>query len=149
MTGAGTGMAGAGALGSSASLGVHSEVGRLRTVMVCAPGRAHARLTPSNCDDLLFDDVLWVERARADHADFVASMTDRGIEVLEFLDLLAETVAVPAARDWVLDQQVHPHRVGVELVDDVRAHLEELAPRELAETLVGGLSTHEFPDAGS
>lgn len=130
-------------------LGVHSEVGRLRTVMVCAPGRAHARLTPSNCDDLLFDDVLWVERARADHADFVASMTERGIEVLEFQDLLAEALAVPSARDWVLDQQVHPHRVGVELVDAVRTHLEGLDPRELAETLVGGLSTDEVPRTGS
>lgn len=135
--------------GVTGEYGVHSEVGRLRTVMVCAPGRAHARLTPSNCDDLLFDDVLWVERARADHADFVASMTERGVEVLEFLDLLAETVAVPEARTWVLDQQVHPRRVGVELVDAVRGHLEGLDPRELAETLVGGLSTDEVPDAGS
>ncbi len=40
------------------AFGVHSEVGQLRKVMVCAPGRAHQRLTPSNCDDLLFDDVL-------------------------------------------------------------------------------------------
>ncbi|QCX26746.1 arginine deiminase [Nocardioides jishulii] len=133
----------------SEELGVHSEVGRLRTVLVCAPGRAHSRLTPSNCDDLLFDDVLWVEKARADHDDFVASMTSRGIEVLELLDLLTETVAIPEARDWVLGQQVHPHRVGVELVDDVRAYLEELSPNELAQTLMGGLSTHEFPGAGS
>jgi arginine deiminase len=40
--------------------GVHSEVGKLRTVMVCRPGLAHQRLTPGNCKDLLFDDVVWV-----------------------------------------------------------------------------------------
>ena len=51
--------------------GVHSEVGQLRKVMVCAPGRAHQRLTPSNCDALLFDDVLWVDNAKRDHFDFV------------------------------------------------------------------------------
>ena len=51
--------------------GVHSEVGQLRKVMVCAPGRAHSRLTPSNCDQLLFDDVLWVENAKRDHFDFM------------------------------------------------------------------------------
>ena len=45
----------------SDAYGVHSEVGRLRKVLVCAPGLAHERLTPSNCDDLLFDDVLWVD----------------------------------------------------------------------------------------
>lgn len=51
-------------------LGVHSEAGKLRTVMVCEPGLAHERLTPDNCDGLLFDDVLWVERAQEDHRDF-------------------------------------------------------------------------------
>ncbi|MBS1133531.1 MAG: arginine deiminase, partial [Burkholderiaceae bacterium] len=70
--------------------GVHSEVGQLRKVMVCAPGRAHARLTPSNCDSLLFDDVLWVENAKRDHFDFMMKMRDRGIEVLEMHNLLAE-----------------------------------------------------------
>ena len=47
-----------------AQFGVHSEVGQLRKVMVCAPGRAHQRLTPSNCDSLLFDDVMWVDNAK-------------------------------------------------------------------------------------
>ena len=69
--------------------GVHSEVGRLRKVLVCAPGLAHRRLTPSNCDSLLFDDVLWVQNAQRDHLDFMAKMKERGFEVLELHDLLA------------------------------------------------------------
>lgn len=126
--------------------GVHSEVGRLRTVLVCAPGRSHERLTPTNCNDLLFDDVMWVENAKRDHADFVATMRDRGVEVLEMHDLLTETVAVPEAKAWVLDHQVVPNRVGVGLVDEVRGYLDGLPDRELAETLIGGLSTDEFPE---
>ena len=51
-------------------LGVHSEVGRLRKVLVCSPGLAHRRLTPTNCDELLFDDVMWVDRAQEDHRAF-------------------------------------------------------------------------------
>lgn len=43
--------------------GVYSEVGTLRKVLVCRPGLAHKRLTPTNSDDLLFDDVMWVENA--------------------------------------------------------------------------------------
>ena len=49
--------------------GVYSEVGKLRQVLVCSPGLAHARLTPANCDELLFDDVLWIEKAQQDHLD--------------------------------------------------------------------------------
>lgn len=75
--------------------GVHSEVGPLRKVMVCAPGRAHQRLTPSNCDDLLFDDVLWVENAKRDHFDFTQKMRDRGIEVLEMHNLLTAVAGIP------------------------------------------------------
>ena len=58
--------------------GVHSEVGKLRTVMVCRPGLAHQRLTPGNCHDLLFDDVIWVHEAQKDHYDFVLKMQERG-----------------------------------------------------------------------
>ena len=126
--------------------GVYSEVGRLRTVMVCAPGRAHQRLTPSNNDDLLFDDVMWVEAAKRDHFDFIQKMRDRGIDVLEMHNLLAETVAVPEARAWILDNQVVPNQVGLGLVDEVRSYLDGLEDRELAETLIGGLSTEEFPE---
>ena len=126
--------------------GVHSEVGKLRKVLVCAPGRAHERLTPSNCDALLFDDVLWVENAKRDHFDFINKMRTRGVDVVEMHNLLAETVAIPEARKWILDQQVIPDQVGLGLIDEVRSYLEGLDARNLAETLIGGLSTEEFPE---
>jgi arginine deiminase len=126
--------------------GVHSEVGQLRKVMVCAPGRAHQRLTPSNCDSLLFDDVLWVENAKRDHFDFMTKMRDRGVDVVEMHNLLAETVAVPEAKKWILENQVVPNQVGLGLVDEIKSYLNGLSDRDLAETLIGGLSTEEFPE---
>src|SRR5918997_482908 len=104
--------------------GVHSEVGRLRKVLVCAPGLAHERLTPTNSDDLLFDDVLWVESAQRDHLDFVNKLTDRGVEVVELRALLAETMAIPEARSWLLDRKVVANRVGLGLVEGTRAYLD-------------------------
>ncbi|MFJ6577253.1 arginine deiminase [Streptomyces sp. NPDC004288] len=127
-------------------LGVHSEVGRLRKVLVCAPGLAHRRLTPTNSDDLLFDDVMWVENAQRDHADFVNKLTQRGVDVVELHQLLAETMAIPEAKAWLLDRKIVPNEVGLGLVDDTRAFLDSLAPRELAEFLIGGLSTADLPD---
>ena len=129
--------------------GVHSEVGQLRKVMVCAPGRAHARLTPSNCDDLLFDDVLWVEAAKRDHLDFQQKMRDRGIDVVEMHDLLTQTLAIPEAKAWILDTRVTEYEVGIGLTDEVRSYLDGLSDRELAETLIGGLSVEEFPETMS
>ncbi len=128
------------------TFGVHSEVGKLHKVMVCAPGRAHQRLTPSNCDQLLFDDVLWVDNAKRDHFDFVQKMRDRGVDVVEMHNLLAETVAISEARKWIIDNQVVPNQVGLGLVDEIKSYLDGLKPRDLAETLIGGLSTEEFPE---
>jgi arginine deiminase len=126
--------------------GVHSEVGRLRKVLVCAPGLAHERLTPTNCDDLLFDDVLWVQNARRDHFDFVSKMRDRGVEVVELHNLLTETLANPEARAWLLDRKITANEVGLGLVADTRAFLESLPPRKLAEFIIGGLATTDLPD---
>ena len=130
----------------SSTYGVHSEVGRLRKVLVCAPGLAHRRLTPSNNDELLFDDVMWVENAQRDHADFVNKLVQRGVEVVELHDLLAETLAVAGAKDWVLDRKIVANQVGLGLVDDTRAYLEGLPERQLAEFLIGGLATQDLPD---
>jgi arginine deiminase len=128
------------------ALGVHSEVGRLRKVLVCAPGLAHRRLTPSNADALLFDDVMWVENAQRDHADFVNKLRARGVEVVELHELLAQTVAEPEARSWLLDRKVVANEVGPGLIDGTRAYLESLGPRQLADYLIGGLATSDLPD---
>jgi arginine deiminase len=125
--------------------GVHSEVGKLRKVLVCAPGLAHRRLTPTNAADLLFDDVMWVENAQRDHADFVNKLQTRGVEVVELHELLAQTVAIPEARRWLLDRKIVPNQVGLGLIDGTRAFLETLEPRQLAEHLIGGLATSDLP----
>lgn len=127
--------------------GVHSEAGKLRKVMVCSPGLAHQRLTPSNCDELLFDDVLWVNQAKRDHFDFVTKMRDRGIDVLEMHNLLTDIVAIPEALDWILEHKVTPDQVGVGLVNEVKAWLKSLEPRKAAEYLIGGVSADDLPDS--
>jgi arginine deiminase len=126
--------------------GVHSEVGKLRKVLVCAPGLAHRRLTPTNCDELLFDDVLWVQNAQRDHFDFTAKMRERGVDVLELHNLLTELVEIPDAKAWLLDRKVVPNEVGLGLVDETRAFLEGLQSRTLAEYLIGGLATTDLPE---
>ncbi len=132
---------------SKVKLGVHSEAGKLHKVMVCSPGLAHQRLTPSNCDELLFDDVLWVSQAKRDHFDFVTKMRERGVEVVEMHNLLTETVAIPEARNWILDRKVTANHVGLGLVNELRSWLESLEPRALAQYLIGGVSGSDLPDS--
>ncbi len=128
------------------NFGVHSEVGKLRTVMVCRPSLAHERLTPGNCHDLLFDDVIWVHEARKDHYDFVLKMQERGVEVLEMHDLLAETLANAEARKFVLDRRIVHNAIGVQVAEAMRPWLDELPAEQLARFLIGGIAISDLPD---
>lgn len=126
--------------------GVHSEVGKLRTVMVCKPSLAHQRLTPGNCHSLLFDDVIWVHEAQKDHYDFTLKMQERDVEVLELHDLLAETFNVTEGRDFVLDRLITPNSVGFQNAGFMRPWLDELGAVHLAALMVGGITVADLPE---
>jgi arginine deiminase len=120
--------------------GAHSEVGRLRKVMVHRPGLEHTRLTPSNAEDLLFDDVLWVARAKAEHDMFCEAMRDRGVEVYEAEQLLAEALAHPDARGWVCEHILNERQVGITASTRAREWVEFADAAQVAEFLIGGIT---------
>jgi arginine deiminase len=126
-------------------LGVHSEIGKLRTVLTCRPGLAHQRLTPSNCHALLFDDVFWVHEAKNDHHDFVVKMEERGVEVLEMHELLAEIADDKVALNWILDRKFTENQIGIGMVDEVKSWLNGLPSDQIAEFLVGGITVADLP----
>ena len=96
---------------TATALGANSEVGTLRSVIVHRPDLAHERLSPTNCHELLFDDVIWVRRARQEFDAFVDLMRDRGIEVLLVHELLSQTLDDAEAREWLLTRRVRPEEV--------------------------------------
>src|SRR5215475_14010449 len=106
-----------------------------------SPWLAHTRLTPTNKDALLFDELPWVTQAKRDHFDFLTKMRDRGVDVVEEHELLAETLDIPEAKKWILDQQIVPEEVGEGLVSEIRGYLDSLTSKTLAEYLIGGLSS--------
>ncbi len=133
----------------SNKFGVHSEVGKLRKVIVHRPDLSLKRLTPTNHDDLLFDDVLWVERAQWEHDQFVKAMRDRGIEVYYHVELLGEALAASEeARRNVIQMVASEYTVGWSLVDEVREFLWKMKPDVLAKHLVGGLTVGEMEAGG-
>lgn len=126
--------------------GVHSEVGRLRKVIVHRPGLEMRRLTPTNAEELLFDDVIWVRRARQDHNTFVDLMREEfDIEVMRVHELLEEVVKDPVGRSYILDRKITPNEVGVGSADILRPWMEEMEASKLAAHLIGGVTVNELP----
>ena len=131
---------------TEAVLGANSEVGTLRTVMVHRPDLAHERLSPTNSHELLFDDVIWVRRARQEHDAFVDLMRERDVEVLLFHELLTETLADSEARKWVLERRLRPEEVTAVFSDELTAWMTEMQAEELATRMTGGVTAQELPD---
>jgi arginine deiminase len=130
---------------TATALGANSEVGTLRTVLVHRPDLAHERLSPTNCHELLFDDVIWVRRARQEFDTFVDLMRERGVEVLLFHDLLTETLADREAREWLLSRRLRPEEVTVMFADELTAWMTGMPADEIATRLTGGITVSELP----
>jgi len=128
---------------------VGSEVGQLRRVLLNRPERALTHLTPSNCHELLFDDVLAVEAAGEEHDAFASTLRNQGVEVLLLHDLLVETLDVSEAREWLLNTQISDFRYGPTFARDLRNYLAQMDNEHLATILLGGLAYSELPIASS
>src|SRR5690348_11077007 len=118
-------------------LGVHSEVGRLRRVVLHRPGLELERLTPATVQELLFEDVLWAERAREEHDAFAAVLERHGVAVHLFSTLLAEALDVPGARDFLAERLATATRFGPALDRPLRRVIEDADAGWLAERLIG------------
>jgi len=125
-------------------LGVSSEIGRLRTVLVHRPGLEIARITPDNKEALLFDDLLWLDRAQEEHDRFVALMQGRGVEVLYFEELLTSVLERPDVRAELIADVVTPAQCGPQVAERLGAALMEAETARVVEVLVGGLLEREL-----
>src|SRR5580765_6232596 len=123
---------------TATAIGANSEVGTLRTVIVHRPDLAHERLSPTNCHDLLFDDVVWVRRARQEFDAFVDLMRERSVDVLLVHDLQRETLEQPDGREWLLSRRIRPEEVTVMFAREITAWLSDMPAEELATRLTGG-----------
>ena len=127
---------------------VDSEVGRLRQVILHRPDLELKRLTPDNAADLLFDDVLWVSRAQAEHDAFADVLRSRGVVVHYYGDLLTQTLEIPEAREYVLDRVFDPRRHGPLAATTLRAAMSGLDAASLARFLAGGITKREIAELG-
>jgi arginine deiminase len=132
-------------IATSSRLRVDSEVGTLRRVVLHRPDLELRRLTPRNREALLFDDVLWVKRARQEHDAFVDALIERGVSVHLLGDLLAETLGDDGAREEVVERTIRTAGVGPALSDGLGEWFMGLPAGELAQRLIGGVALDELP----
>ncbi|MBL4826760.1 MAG: arginine deiminase, partial [Spongiibacteraceae bacterium] len=117
---------------------------KLKRVLLHQAGRALTRLTPGNCRDLLFDDVLWVKRAREEHYVFQQTLRDRGVEVLLLEELLEQTMKIDDAKLWLLKQRISSETHGPVLADLLHETFFSMDNALLTDYLIGGITKGEL-----
>ena len=123
---------------------VDSEVGRLRQAILHRPDLELMRLTPANHDEYLFDDVLWVKRAKQEHDGFAEALRDLGVEVHLLDGLLRETMAVPEAKKHVLEHTLDERIYGPLAIDTLYDVFDNFDDRTLVRHLIGGITKREL-----
>ncbi len=122
---------------------VSSEIGRLRRALVHEPGPEVDRMVPAMMDELLFDDILYGDRARDEHARFRRVLHLCGIDVVDAADLLVETLNSQEAQHWVIDVLL------ADLGSQDRRALQDYSCEDLAKILVTGSRTRPHPTGAS
>ena len=104
------------------------------------------RLTPTNCKDLLFDDVIWTHKAQQDHDLFVDLMRNEyDVQVMHVHELLADVLDNTEGRAYILDRKLTPYDVGVGGAHELRAWMDKMDSVDLSTHLIGGLTMSELP----
>lgn len=131
---------------SGRKLYVGSEIGKLRRVLLHRPGLELSRLTIDNKDELLFDDILWVEEAQKEHDAFADLLRDNGIEVVYFRNCLAHILKEDEIRKCLLDEVLALEALDHHLKESLVKALFEMPPADLSEVLIAGLTVSEAKD---
>ena len=113
-------------------LRVTSEIGRLRRALVHEPGPEVDRMVPAMMEELLFDDILYGDRAREEFARFRSVLRLLGVEVLEAAGLLDRALESSVAREALVRE------LGERLTAREREHLAALEPSAFRSALVAG-----------
>jgi len=124
---------------------VGSEVGRLHRVMLHRPDLELRRLTPTNKDELLYDDVIWVKRAQEEHDAFAGVLGAHGVEVLYLKPLLADVLEDAAVREDLVGRTFELAMIGPYLSAAAREWLWDMPAADLASWLIGGIAWDELP----
>ena len=122
---------------------VFSETGALKQVMLHRPGKELDRLTNENKDELLFDELIWLELAQKEHDSFADILRSTGCEVLYFKDCLAEAVEEKEVRTRFIRETLALEALDRRITECMSEYLIDLPSDKLAAHFIEGYSREE------
>jgi len=128
---------------------VKSEIGNLKKVILHRPGDELLNLTPNTLEELLFDDITFLEVAKAEHDAFADILRGEGTEVVYLEELMTEVIdANPELREQFLDQWIFEAGIRTDIYKNIiKDYINTYRPRS-AVLAGGGFIGSKHPHAG-
>ena len=130
-------------------INVNNEIGRLKTVLLHEPGEELHNLTPKHLDDLLFDDIPWLPRAKKEHQAFAKTFIDNGVKVVYLVDLVTESlntdeeVKKQFVKQFVKEANINSVTLS-QIVEDYLLSFKET--KEMILKAIAGIKKKELPN---
>ncbi|MDF2699068.1 MAG: arcA [Haloplasmataceae bacterium] len=128
-------------------LKVNSEIGKLKQVLLHRPGKELENLTPQWLENLLFDDIPWLELAQKEHDDFAEVFRNNGVEVVYLVDLVEETIKQDKIIKEIFINQfiMEAHITSETLKNIVMDYLYSFNDKKMIEVMMSGIRKVEVP----
>ncbi|MGM0216007.1 arginine deiminase [Enterococcus sp. AZ109] len=127
-------------------LNVYSDIGRLRQVMLHRPGSELENLMPDYLEQLLFDDIPFLEQARKEHDFFAETLRKQGVDVVYLEDLAAEALHSEELRQQFLTEYLNEAYVtGVDTRKEIEEYFLSIKDtRAFIDQTMAGLRKNQF-----
>lgn len=129
------------------NINVNNEINKLKKVLVHRPGDELLNLTPNALDELLFDDIPDIDKAKEEHDEFAKIFRNEGVEVVYLEDLMAETLKdSKELKEKFLDQYLKEADIEDDLVlSEAKKLLESIKDdKEFVLKTMAGLTLNEL-----
>ncbi|MCL2407282.1 MAG: arginine deiminase [Defluviitaleaceae bacterium] len=131
-----------------AKINVYNEIGKLKKVLLHRPGTELEQLSPNSLEDLLFDDIPYLEVARQEHDTFAEALRDQGVEVVYLTDLAAEAIKAYSPSKTAFANELIEQAGGVAQFyaenHGLREYLISKSEPELVAQAISGFSVSDF-----
>ncbi|MBE6038069.1 MAG: arginine deiminase [Anaerofustis stercorihominis] len=127
------------------TIDVHSEIGRLKQVLVHRPGKELENLMPEALERLLFDDIPYLKIAAEEHDEFCKTLTNSGVEVVYLTNLLARVMGDENIREEFVREFVDEARIAEE-IDKNRLvdYLLSMKITDMIDTMIAGIRKSDY-----
>ncbi len=123
---------------------IDSEIKNLKKVIVHKPSHSLMKITHYNCDDFLFDDAVWPEKANEEHDNFVSLLKENNVEVFFIEKLLEEAIKNPEAKNYLIKRMIKYNFQCEYVKESLFQYLSELSLENLIENIFGGMTYRDI-----